>query len=102
MKQRTYSAKFMPTALAGTTPVMAVDAGILAIASHVRSCAQQLRAPNRRLRALSVEEMVEVAGGMINMSVGVQIQRAITARIFDELVDAGFVVVCDEGGGCTW
>ncbi len=64
MKQRTYSPKLMPMALA---------------------------------------EMNEVHGGAINMSgVGVQILNAIVSKNYSDLVDLGFVIVCDEGGGCTW
>jgi hypothetical protein len=95
MKQRKFSGILMPMALTGTTPP--------AIANHMLRSASQLRVPNRRQYVLSAEEMDEVHGGAINMTgVSVQILNAIKTKNINELVDLGFVVVCDEGGGCTW
>lgn len=52
---------------------------------------------------LPAEEMGDVHGGAISMiSVSVQILNAVKTHNINELVDMGFVVICDEGGGCTW
>jgi hypothetical protein len=103
MKQRKFSGISMPMALTGTTPVMAADPGTPAIANHMLRSASQLRVPNRRQYVLSAEEMDEVHGGAISMTgVSVQILDALKTKGINDLVDLGFVVVCDEGGRCIW
>ena len=61
------------------------------------------RTYSAELMPMALTEMNEVHGGAISMiSVGVQILNAIVSKNYSDLVDLGFVIVCDEGGGCTW
>ena len=82
--------------LGGLSPVMAADATPTAVAGPERQSDGHSGTP----LTLSEKQLDNVHAGMAWASVGAAIFRAIVNKNYGDFVDAGGVVICDEGGLC--
>ena len=82
--------------LGGLSPVMAADPTPLGVAGPERQSDGHSATP----LTLSEEQLDNVHAGRDWTSAGALIFRAIVNKNYGDFVDAGGVVICDEGGPC--